>query len=91
MGDEKVFLVNICGYDYEISTRISINDYIKIEQAIHGSKVDYQRVFASLIFDKIKGETKPNINDVYIDSVREIIGFFQWCELCIERNTINTG
>lgn len=67
MGDEKVFLVNICGYDYEISTRISINDYIKIEQAIHGSKVDYQRVFASLIFDKIKGETKPNLNDVYID------------------------
>ena len=67
MGDEKVFLVNICGYDYEISTRISINDYIKIEQAIHGSKVDYQRVFASLIFDKIKGETKTNLNDVYID------------------------
>lgn len=67
MGDEKMFLINLCGCDYEIDTNISFGDFVNIKRAMQDSTTDYQKVFASLICDKIRDETKPDINDIYID------------------------
>lgn len=67
MNEEKVFKIDICGQEYEVSTRISFGDLKRIEEALRDNSVDYQRFFAKLVYDKIRGATKPKVDDIYLD------------------------